>query len=82
MACNLRVFNLPEKAVLAILLFGCFLGLYGAKDRLSPGYVMFAATAYLIILASAFSSLKESILIFNNLQINEGRKVRQMNLVS
>lgn len=65
-----------------LTVLGLFLGLYISSDIISHFHVYYVVCAILLFLIGYYQSMSEQIQMFNNLQINEEKKVKQIALVS
>ncbi|CAD8179034.1 unnamed protein product [Paramecium octaurelia] len=80
--CQFKMFTFFQVIVYMFIMLGFFLGFYIASDLVTHFAIFYICCCMLILLLGYYLAMKEQIQMFNNLQINEDKKVKQINLVS
>ncbi|CAD8190865.1 unnamed protein product [Paramecium octaurelia] len=80
--CQLKMFTFLQVIIYMFIMLGFFLGFYIASDLVTHFAIFYICCCMLILLLGYYLAMREQIQMFNNLQINEDKKVKQINLVS
>ncbi|CAD8103907.1 unnamed protein product [Paramecium primaurelia] len=80
--CQLKMFTFFQVIIYMLIMLGLFLAFYIASGLVTHFAIFYICCCMLILLLGYYWAMSEQIQMFNNLQINEDKKVKQINLVS
>ncbi|CAD8135801.1 unnamed protein product [Paramecium octaurelia] len=80
--CSLKLFTFVQILVFMILIFTSFLALYINNNQLTHQYIFYLLSSLVLCLIGNYKGMSELIEMYNNLQLNEQRKAKQISLVS
>ncbi|CAD8200084.1 unnamed protein product [Paramecium octaurelia] len=81
-SCQMKMFSFLQVILYMMIMFGLFLGFYISTDLITHYAIFYICCCMLILLLGYYLAMSEQIQMFNNLQINEEKKVKRINLVS
>ncbi|CAD8077107.1 unnamed protein product [Paramecium sonneborni] len=80
--CSLKMFTFVQILIFMLLLFTSFLALFIDNKQITHYYVFYLLSAIILSLIGYYKGMSELIEMYNNLQLNEQKKVKQISLVS